>query len=637
MSRLDYVFFLKSEGVQQVNLAKVEDKLIRLEAILDCVDINSVIEFYEIKSYFDARIYLKSWTEEEIEYYKEKIKKIDCICNDFLLKINSENFNKIYTRIETFYLERFWNLLANRCIYKKINKDVFVALLRCIKNVDVVYILKQEKIVKYFSLELRDYFFNNIDSAEILLYRYVAKDDYYRNVYIPKSLSLEDREKLLSNYIDSDVVNINFLRLITKMQDTNDLKISVELKLKAIKRAQKENDAILEKNGIEYKLQVGFYDELGQPVDYKFDSESFVFSVKYNKTLFNNTEDVDYFYKFFLSLNTFIDWEGRIALINRDEDKSILDLCGIELKKGYFMSSVAQFRNKLSFCTIYAYNEELKRNNKSIEYIFDKIFTSCFDVEYGIENLSISMPSAKFYSERIKVLLPDIESLLKKYNLYVKSKEIDVELLKISSQPIRINDIVSLCDIKNVYLVDNDFTKKVTYLLFSKGSMLFNAKKYGFISLFDCMMTYENVGVDDISLYGQGDINFLLENGYLSLKDNVLTLENLEEIVILKDLHKYGYICFPACSVSFQQIMSQMEKNGLVVFDDKLFSKQEADYFNFYLNQTFSNGLDIRNKYLHGVNHLAEKEHEKYYFVILKLLVLIFLKIRFDLFYYHKH
>ena len=25
MSRLDYVFFLKSEGVQQVNLAKVED------------------------------------------------------------------------------------------------------------------------------------------------------------------------------------------------------------------------------------------------------------------------------------------------------------------------------------------------------------------------------------------------------------------------------------------------------------------------------------------------------------------------------------------------------------------------------------------------------------------------------------
>ncbi len=78
MSRLDYVFFLKSEGVQQVNLAKVEDKLIRLEAVLDCVDINSVIEFYEIKSYFDARIYLKSWTEEEIEYYKEKIKKIDC-------------------------------------------------------------------------------------------------------------------------------------------------------------------------------------------------------------------------------------------------------------------------------------------------------------------------------------------------------------------------------------------------------------------------------------------------------------------------------------------------------------------------------------------------------------------------------
>ena len=66
-----------------------------------------------------------------------------------------------------------------------------------------------------------------------------------------------------------------------------------------------------------------------------------------------------------------------------------------------------------------------------------------------------------------------------------------------------------------------------------------------------------------------------------------------------------------------------------------MFSKHEADYFDFYLNKaTFNNGNDLRNMYLHGSQPNAledEKIHEKNYWIILKLFVLCVLKINDDL------
>lgn len=44
-----------------------------------------------------------------------------------------------------------------------------------------------------------------------------------------------------------------------------------------------------------------------------------------------------------------------------------------------------------------------------------------------------------------------------------------------------------------------------------------------------------------------------------------------------------------------------MEVEKIIHFDSTLFSKPEQDYFNYFLNKSdFTNGLDLRNSYLHG-------------------------------------
>jgi hypothetical protein len=77
-----------------------------------------------------------------------------------------------------------------------------------------------------------------------------------------------------------------------------------------------------------------------------------------------------------------------------------------------------------------------------------------------------------------------------------------------------------------------------------------------------------------------------------------------------------------------------MVNENIIFFENSLFSKPEQSYFNYFLNKSeFTNGLDLRNKYLHGTQANPEEitEHEYAYFTYLKLLVLVLLKIEDDL------
>ena len=77
-----------------------------------------------------------------------------------------------------------------------------------------------------------------------------------------------------------------------------------------------------------------------------------------------------------------------------------------------------------------------------------------------------------------------------------------------------------------------------------------------------------------------------------------------------------------------------MASENIIYFESSLFSKTEQAYFNYFLNKSeFTNGLDLRNSYLHGTQANSDEiqKHEYAYFTYLKLLVLTMLKIEDDL------
>jgi hypothetical protein len=79
-------------------------------------------------------------------------------------------------------------------------------------------------------------------------------------------------------------------------------------------------------------------------------------------------------------------------------------------------------------------------------------------------------------------------------------------------------------------------------------------------------------------------------------------------------------------------VIEELSSQNLVDYESSLFSKNEQDYFDYYLNKSkFTNGHDIRNRYLHGTNTNDERQYEIDYHIILKLFAIIVIKINDDL------
>ena len=95
-------------------------------------------------------------------------------------------------------------------------------------------------------------------------------------------------------------------------------------------------------------------------------------------------------------------------------------------------------------------------------------------------------------------------------------------------------------------------------------------------------------------------------------------------------MYKNDVISKQHYSVSLQKDIDELIEKGVLVQESTLFSRSEIDYLNYMLNRSeFVNGLEIRNKYIHGIQqvNMNEEEHKQNYYTLLRLFVLLAIKI----------
>lgn len=233
------------------------------------------------------------------------------------------------------------------------------------------------------------------------------------------------------------------------------------------------------------------------------------------------------------------------------------------------------------------------------------------------------------------MLVPELESILKQFKLYSTKGEIDRELLQISSSPLRFKDIPSLVEKKYLYGKGSEF-EKLKHYFFSDQSMLwfvkaFNDKKYQ--NLYSLLLN-ENVRLEDFEDYQKPSINLLINEGYLEVvEEKFVKIKKKITTFVIGMLNKDEVVNYWILPDEIKVVIDEMKKDGLIRFGNTLFSEPEQKYFNYYLNKSeFTNGLDLRNRYVHGTNGDTDEEHRNIYFTILKLLVLAVLKMDNDLF-----
>ena len=107
-------------------------------------------------------------------------------------------------------------------------------------------ILIHKKIVNYYDNEIKEFLLTYPLSAEILLSIYEVQHDFTKKEkFLPNSLTVEEKETIISNYLDSDVVNYNYLGLIQNARTRNDFKISNKTRLKAKRLHRSETEKFL--------------------------------------------------------------------------------------------------------------------------------------------------------------------------------------------------------------------------------------------------------------------------------------------------------------------------------------------------------------------------------------------------------
>ncbi len=614
------------------NLLKAE-KVFNKSSSKSKFTINDLLEFYNIQLYFKNDLFLPKWTEIDKKNFFEIIEDKWTLLKSKLFGLNDENIEELLQQLEYDYKSNLWDLINKLNIHKNLSKVKFGIILNK-SPYNIFHILTQNKIVTRFDKVIRAFLINFEESAEILLSQFEEKDPSNNSpkYYFPKSLSLSDKETILLKYLDNPKANLNYIRLIEKSRDSNQLKISDKTKYIAKKRSKELNDEILEKGHSQKSgIQVGLSIDQEEPL--KIKRETGLYEVTYSKKWLDGIEDDLDLFSLFKYLFKYTDETGLIPLVSKPNELDVLERILMKSKNEYEIGEAFIRKEILSIIQLHLFKIYLVRRNCSIENLINSFTQKLNDKIYPQKLIFQIRQSKSSFIEKIRTLFPDFDFLLKQYKGFVDFGDINLELLQASSKPIGLSQINSLVSKKYIYS-NNNLILRLKHIFFSAQSHLFYIKKFGnkYHNLFD-LITNEKISLEDFSNYQKGVIENLINDGYLKVtSENIINIEKITFIYVLRELHRNELLNYWFYPKFIRDEIDLMIEKGLVFFKNTLFSEEEKKYFNFYLNKKeFTNGYDLRNKYLHGTNPITNEQHENDYYRILKIIILTLLKIEDDI------
>lgn len=603
-------------------------------------NITELIELYNITKYIDNKMFLKKWDDVYIENIKKTCKEMKKkIYKYFDEEISEYNIKNIIKSIPIQYIEDFFELFDKKIEKISINGEIFIQAIKD-NNIPIYHVLYFKKIVKQYDSELKKIMIEDIiNSTEIIIRKYYINEESNQRIELPKSLSIEEKENIFLQYIDSKYANLNYVQIIAQIQSNKDsIEISDRTKLKAQRKVTELKNKIFKEGvNIKYSYNVIINDKQKIEKDEKLIATKIIYSyskmwIEENKdnfaTLLNN----------FIYLFDFTDVEGRIELINKKHEYGIFEkTMNLNILKAYNPNSIFDHKKILSLMQINAYYEQLNKLNIRLEDIVEWFFKVYLEENLKIKNFSISMPSKESnFFEKCKTILPEIDHILKEYKYYVEDGQIDPDLISISSEHMFFKDIPSKIKNKYVYLKDTKDNNLIDYYFFSDQCMLAYLEKME--KKYDCffkLIIKENIKYNDYQEYNKRDLDWLLQQNLIYINDEgYIKIRNQERIMIYAELHYKEVLNYWKKNHKIKAEIDKMEKEEKLELESSLFSRKEQDYFNFYLNRSeFIDGYDIRNSNLHGTQVGDRKSgvHYSRYLQILLLIILIVIKINDDI------
>ena len=337
-----------------------------------------------MKKYIDDGLYLKKWSQNEITKFKTKAAEYGKIVGQFMATINDSNVVDLYEKTLREYIHSFWELVNNQSVFKRISKSNFTTILKNEPHL-IHEILIHKKIVNYYDNEIKEFLLTYPLSAEILLSIYEVQHDFTKKEkFLPNSLTVEEKETIISNYLDSDVVNYNYLGLIQNARTRNDFKISNKTRLKAKRLHRSETEKFfVDKAGMRYGVTISFPENITQRKEGYVD-DNLIVHFSYSLDFIKQNNDLYSLFRNFKILFEYVDKYNRINLVSKVNQMDVFErIIGVHSKNEYRSGIAFTLSEMTSYAQIFGYNKILTELNISLESIIHFVFTSAFQEKYN--------------------------------------------------------------------------------------------------------------------------------------------------------------------------------------------------------------------------------------------------------------
>lgn len=608
-------------------------------------DLSGIIELWHIKRMIEDGCRLKEWTDKEYNARKDSVSGYSNIITKFFNSLNPKMIKSEFELLDWPYKKTFWEIIDSYSLHKLIEPEILHEILK--ENIGCVRdILECKGIVEKFKNVIREILLSDASSAHIILDKYEVKQEMNekKELFLPSNLTLDDKEQILINYLQSEEPNLNYVRLIIQIKDDKkEIVLSPKTRLLAERLAKKLNDELVNnpKAATTHWLEgVQFIDkEEIKPADFKFDKDGnliYTYSIPYVRNCDNRNRVGNC-----ISLFGWLNEHFLLDLINKITETNPIELFLID-KGQHSYPSYTDFmnRNNLAIHQLCAYEEVLKKIDSSFELELKQFYEHYLKEAYCYPSLPINFPNINDFSlNKCRVLCPELDSIAKQYNIFIETDEIDTDLIRFS-KPLKIEDVKSLLSSKYYEIAENnnEILTVLRDLFGSFNSLLYYVKPFedkNYSSLVELLEKENNVLYSNYEDFQKPHLDFLIKHGFIDVNpDGHLYIVNPSAINVLKSLWEYGVCSYWHYNETERKILDEMFEKGWLVKDDYLLSKPERDYFSYYLdNRTFTNGPAYRNHYSHGSTSPVndENEHSIAYLTFLRLLAILLLKIEDDL------
>lgn len=621
-------FFSEHDLSGGQNLKMAESVLNTIVANSEYNGINQIIELYNIKQYLDRGLRLPEWDDATFVTYQKQCETIPKTIGKFLAPIDGNNLSEHYDQLCVTYASDFWDLICKYKAYERVEKGTFAILLQK-SNIVLWHILQQEKLVDYFGQEISIYMKTADESAELLMEQFLSESSgTSAKYYFPDQLTPQDRREILQKYVESESANPNYLKLLENSQSIKELPIGDRLRRDAKNKYEEYwNKHFQNNSGIKFGAEISFK---SMPEQVKREtSERNIFRGTYSKEWIKENLDYPTLLNNFIYLYDYTDKWFRCCFLSKPSQMSTLEkLLGVKGKNDYLTGSCFSLQRIITCLQMQAYRRELEVNGIYIEAIFHWFFETYLFNEFQAKGFVYSAPSENTtVFEKCKLLASAIDGVLKQYRLFCEDGYVDRELLEMSSGHTVFGDLRSMQEKKYAYSNSNALKNEQDLLYSDQSPLHFTEKTRSKYQSFAQLILHESMVLDDFSDFQKPNIEWLINRTSLAKNESGTLSLNMSRDFILKELFENKAICPLYCG-KFKVLLDELQTVGDVRYESTLFSKPEQDYLNYMLNKSeFSNGYDLRNKYLHDTHSLDPGVQETDYVELLKIMVLIIIKI----------